>query len=117
MGAAVNLIVFLALQGAAAPEKCVTEAAPLIRDFRACSAIKAAALEPSGESATDIATAAVGACKEFKTAVIEKVSSCLPPYGLVHVSDKMDEAGKALATETVVNMRAKNHPNPSIKPQ
>jgi len=29
----------------------------------------------------------------------------------------MDEAGKALATETVVNMRAKNHPNPSIKPQ
>jgi hypothetical protein len=67
-------------------------------------------MEPSAESAGDIATAAVSACRETTSAYLSALTACDRKDGLVsQLRDALDQAGREKAIEIVVEVRASRH--------
>ena len=90
-------------------QACVKSNLPLGMAIRECIESKARRLEPSGESAGDVATAAVSACRQPKHTYLAAVASCGKSGIVTSLEAELDRVGRERAIEIVVEIRARRH--------
>lgn len=90
-------------------QACVKRMLPLGMTVRQCIESEARKLEPSGESADDIATAAVSACGPAREIYLAAVSACGESGITSDLSNALDQRGHQRAVEIVVEIRAAKH--------
>ena len=116
VAATAAIALLLATNAEVANQPCVKEGLALSTDFRKCAVAKAGELEPSGESAGDIAAAAISSCGEIKAKYLTAVMTCLPQTLVTALGDHLDSVARDNATQAVVEMRAAKNPKQDTQP-
>jgi hypothetical protein len=77
--------------------------------YKLCLVREAKAYEPSGESADNIATAAVVACLKDRRALSDGMAACIGEGRSMGMMDNLDVTLRPLAIQAVVEVRAARH--------
>jgi hypothetical protein len=86
---------------------------PKRESYGYCLEEKARALEPSGESASDVASAAISACSGTRARLVAYFNSC-GRDGLA-IAQVMDPMARDDAIKTVVEIRARRHAGSGLR--
>ena len=75
--------------------------------YKGCIASKAKEFEVTGDSASDVATAAVGACLEYRAKMVEYMNSCTPGFtGGDNVMDSLAASFHDWGVQSAITFRA-----------
>jgi hypothetical protein len=88
---------------------CSVREDPAIAGLRDCVSLGARRLEPSGESADNVATAAINSCSAAEDALRSTLLTCMPPDATQRVLNQIDGLSRDRAISIVVELRARRH--------
>lgn len=110
-GSALALLILGGAHGASAEpaRNCADANYPLGMAYRGCVESKARLLEPSGESADSVATAAISACHEARHTLRASLMACGGDGLADAATTELDRGLHDKAIEIVVEARARRH--------
>ena len=107
---AIAITAAISLVAAGVPgNACLESNYPLGMAHRRCIESEARQLEPSGDRADDVATAAISACTQAEKALHDAVTSCGGTGLADDVVAGFIKRGREKAIEIVVEIRARRH--------